>query len=133
MKLSDYRIELTGMLLKPNMVAPGKESGESFDAKTTADATLDVLREVVPPDVPGIVFLSGGIAPLDSTKALQEMNAVDNVPWQLSFSFARALQDQAMETWHGEDGKREDAQKVFLHRAKMNSLARSGQYTPDLE
>ncbi len=133
MKLSDHRVFLGGMLLKPNMIASGKDSDETFDIKAVADATKRVLKEVIPPELPGIVFLSGGISPIESTGALNEMNKESDLPWQLSFSFARALQEPAMEEWHGDNNNWENAQKKFYQRAKMNSLARNGKYMSEME
>lgn len=133
MKLSDYRIELSGILLKPNMVVPGKDSGQALNPQEVAEATVHVLREVVPAEVPGIVFLSGGMSSVQASECLNEMNKRDDLPWQLSYSYGRALQEDAMNTWHGNNDNWEQAQKVFLHRAKMNSLAREGKYSPELE
>lgn len=133
MKLSDHKVDLGGMLLKPNMVVPGKESGQEFNPHEVADATIKVLKEVVPPELCGIVFLSGGQTPTQATQALNEMNKINSVPWQLSFSYARALQQPAMELWKGDPSKVTEAQKIFLHRAKMNALARQGKYSPDME
>lgn len=133
MKLSDHKVHLSGMLLKPNMIVPGKDSGHPIDAKEVSDATVHVLREVVPAEVPGIVFLSGGMSSVEATAILNEMNKKDDLPWQLSFSYGRALQEDAMTTWHGDNANWEKAQKIFLHRAKMNSLAREGKYNNEME
>lgn len=133
MKLSDHKVDLGGMLLKPNMVVPGKESGQAFNPVEVADATVKVLKEVIPPELPGIVFLSGGQTPTQATEALNEMNKQTDLPWQLSFSYARALQQPAMELWKGDQANVAEAQKLFLHRAKMNSLARHGKYSSDME
>jgi fructose-bisphosphate aldolase, class I len=133
MRLSDHRVHLSGMLLKPNMIVPGKDSGQSITPSKVAEATVHVLKEVVPAEVPGIVFLSGGMSSVEATSCLNEMNKDDNLPWQLSFSYGRALQEDALNTWHGDDANWETAQKVFLHRAKMNSHARNGTYTEELE
>ncbi len=133
MKLYEHKVFLGGMLLKPNMIVPGKENGEPLDAKAVADATIAVFKEVVPSEVPGIVFLSGGLSSKDATQFLNEVNKNDNLPWQLSFSFGRALQEDALKIWEGKDENVKKAQEGFLHRAKMNSLARSGKWMPEIE
>jgi fructose-bisphosphate aldolase class I len=133
MRLSDHKVHLSGMLLKPNMVVPGKDSGQAINPSEVADATVHMLREVVPSEVSGVVFLSGGMSSTEATSILNEMNKKDDLPWQLSFSYGRALQEDAMTTWNGDNANWELAQKTFLHRAKMNSLARSGKYTSELE
>jgi len=132
-KLSEYKVYFPGMLLKPNWVHPGKESGQSASDQEIAQATLRVLREVVPSEVPGIVFLSGGDSPGESTSHLNALNELNGVPWQLSFSFGRALQESVLKTWKGESGNLEAAQKEFYERARLNSLARSGKYEKEME
>jgi fructose-bisphosphate aldolase class I len=131
--LSEHKVYFPGMLLKPNWVHPGKESGQSATDHEIAEATLRVLKEVVPPEVPGIVFLSGGDSPGESTSHLDAMNELDSVPWQLSFSFGRALQEPVLKAWKGESGNIEAAQKEFYDRARLNSLARSGKYEKEME
>jgi fructose-bisphosphate aldolase class I len=127
------RVELEGMLLKPNMVLSGKESSEQAGVEEVARATVRCLREAVPAAVPGIVFLSGGQSAEVATAHLNAMNATGEHPWQLSFSFARALQGPALETWRGDEGNVQSAQEIFAHRARMNSAARSGSYSEELE
>ena len=127
------RVELEGMLLKPNMVLSGKESSEQAGVEEVAQATVRCLREAVPAAVPGIVFLSGGQSAELATAHLNAMNAMGDHPWQLSFSFARALQGPALETWRGDEGNVQAAQEIFAHRARMNSAARSGSYSEELE
>jgi fructose-bisphosphate aldolase class I len=127
------RVELEGMLLKPNMVLSGKESSEQAGVEEVAQATVRCLREAVPAAVPGIVFLSGGQSAELATAHLNAMNAMGEHPWQLSFSFARALQGPALETWRGDEGNVQAAQEIFAHRARMNSAARSGSYSEELE
>jgi fructose-bisphosphate aldolase, class I len=133
MKLSDHKVHLSGMLLKPNMIVSGKDSGQTINPSEVAEATVHVLREVVPSEVPGIVFLSGGMISVEATSILNEMNKKEDLPWQLSFSYGRALQEDAMNAWRGDNANWELGQKAFLHRAKMNSLARSGKYSEELE
>lgn len=132
-KLQEKGVDLSGMLLKPNMVLPGKDSGEKATPLEVAEATIRTLRNTVPTAVPGIVFLSGGQTPKQATGYLNEMNKVEGLPWQLSFSFGRALQDPVLKTWNGRPENVVDAQKAFLKRARLNSLARRGQYKPEME
>jgi fructose-bisphosphate aldolase class I len=128
------RVEFEGMLLKPNMVLPGK-SHSSYPAApaTVADATLACFREVVPAAVPGIVFLSGGQGDEEATANLNAMNTLGPHAWELSFSYGRALQAPALKAWKGDDANIAAGQAAYLHRARMNGLARSGAWTPDAE
>ncbi len=130
----EHGVELSGMLLKPNMVISGKDAAQQTGVDEVARATVECLLRTVPAAVPGIVFLSGGQSDLQATAHLNAMNSMyEGLPWELSFSYARALQGQPMEIWGGDAGKVEAAQKAFYHRAKMNSAARSGDYTEDME
>jgi len=131
--LYDQRIELEGMLLKPNMVLPGYESPKQVADDEIAATTVRCFRHVVPAAVPGIVFLSGGQSDEEATSRLNAMNRMGPHPWELSFSYGRALQQAALKAWKGADANREAAQRAYYHRAKMNSLARSGKYSPDME
>jgi len=130
--LSKHKVFIPGALLKPNMILPGKESEKASPEQIT-DSTLRIFREVVPIDLPGIVFLSGGQGPEETTANLNALNVKDEGPWQLSFSFGRALQEPVLKAWTGNADNKGTAQRAFYHRAKMNSLARSGKYTPDAE
>lgn len=132
-KLSEYKIYFPGMLLKPNWVHPGKDSGQKTLDKDIAEATLRVLKEAVPPEVLGIVFLSGGDSPGESTRHLDALNELDNVAWQLSFSFSRALQEPVLKAWGGKSENIEAVQEEFYKRAKLNSLARKGEYKKEME
>jgi fructose-bisphosphate aldolase class I len=132
-ELHDQRVELRGTLLKPNMVLSGYEASSRAGVDEVADATLEVLYKHVPAAVPGIVFLSGGQTDEDATAHLNAMNARGPHPWQLSFSYGRALQAPALKAWGGEEANVQAAQDAFAHRAKMNGLARNGEYTPELE
>jgi fructose-bisphosphate aldolase class I len=133
-EIYEHGVELSGMLLKPNMVISGKEAPEQAGVEEVARATVECLRRTVPAAVPGIVFLSGGQSDKQATAHLNSMNRMyDNLPWELSFSYARALQDLPMKTWKGDPSNVEEAQKAFYHRAKMNSAARSGSYSEDME
>lgn len=131
--LREYSVLIEGMLLKPNMVIAGKECPTQAGAAEVATATVRCLRRVVPAAVPGIVFLSGGQSPEQATEHLNAMNAIGPHPWQLAFSFARALQDPALQAWRGEDAKVAAAQRAFTERARMNGAARLGRYTAAME
>jgi fructose-bisphosphate aldolase, class I len=131
--LYDQRVAYEGMLLKPNMVLPGYESPKQVSDEEIADATVRCFRGVVPAAVPGVVFLSGGQSDEEASSRLNAMNRIGAHPWELSFSYGRALQAAAQQAWKGDDANREAAQRAFYHRAKMNSMARSGQYSADLE
>ena len=132
-ELEAQRVDLAGMLLKPNMVVPGKKSSAQVDHRKVAEMTVAALKASVPEVVPGIVFLSGGMSDEDATARLNEMNKLGPHPWQLSFSYGRALQAPALKTWKGESSNVEAAQRAFYHRAKMNSLARTGEYKAEME
>lgn len=132
-KLYEYKIYFPGMLLKPNWVHPGKESGVVADDKEVAEATLRVLKDTVPKDVPGVVFLSGGDSPEESTSHLNAMNQIGGVFWELSFSFGRALQEPVLKAWQGRSENIELAQKEFYKRLELNSLARRGEYRKEME
>ena len=134
-EIYEHGVELSGMLLKPNMVISGKDAPEQAGVEEVARATVECLLRTVPAAVPGIVFLSGGQTDLQATQHLNAMNQMyeGRLPWKLSFSYARALQGQPMEIWGGSVDKVEAAQKAFYHRAKMNSAARSGSYSEDME
>jgi fructose-bisphosphate aldolase class I len=128
------RVELDGMLLKPNMVIPGKKSPAGMASpEEVAQATIACFREVVPAAVPGIVFLSGGQSDEEATANLDAINKMGPQPWKLSFSYGRALQHAALNAWKGEDANAAAAQEAFLHRAHMNGLAAAGKWTPDAE
>jgi fructose-bisphosphate aldolase, class I len=131
--LSDFRVQLEGMLLKPNMVLPGTESNDRATIARVAEETVHCLLRSVPPAVPGIVFLSGGQSDVLATEHLNAINELDRAPWQLSFSFGRALQDATMKTWRGLSENIEAAQHAFYHRARCNSAARYSHYTEEME
>ncbi|HVL55097.1 MAG TPA: class I fructose-bisphosphate aldolase [Burkholderiaceae bacterium] len=128
------RVVLEHMILKPNMVIPGKEHGSKAGSEQVAAETIRVLKRRVPAAVPGIMFLSGGQTPAQATENLNAMNAMDpNLPWVLSFSYGRALQDHALKAWRGQAASVEAAQNAYLQRARLNGLACRGQYRPELE
>lgn len=122
-----------GILLKPNMVLPGKDSGQFVTAPQVAEATLRCFRRVVPAAVPGIVFLSGGQGAQEATERLNAMNQAGDQPWELSFSFGRALQQPVLQAWLGQEENAAKAQHYFHHRARCNHAARFGEYDPQME
>jgi len=132
-ELHDQRIDFRGTLLKPNMVLSGYEASERASVDEVADVTLECFYKHVPAAVPGIVFLSGGQSDEDATINLNAMNARGPHPWQLSFSYGRALQAPALKAWGGKPENVEAAQRAYYHRAKMNSAARTGMYAPEME
>jgi fructose-bisphosphate aldolase class I len=132
-ELFDQRVEREGILLKPNMVLSGYEASDRADVQTVAEQTVKALSNTVPASVPGIVFLSGGQTDEDATAHLNAMNAMGPLPWQLSFSYGRALQAPALKAWVGDPANVEAAQKAFYRRAKFNGAARSGTYAPEWE
>jgi fructose-bisphosphate aldolase class I len=131
--LFEAGVSMEGMLLKPNMILSGKSCPVQASVQEAAEATIRVLKRTVPSAVPGIVFLSGGQTPTQATENLSAMNAIGGFPWQLSFSYGRALQEDTLKAWVGKAENVSEAQKVFYQRAKLNSLARFGEYTPELE
>ena len=132
-EIRDQRVHLEGTLLKTNMVLSGYSAGDRAGVDEVAEKTLKCLRHTVPAAVPGIVFLSGGQTDEDATAHLSAMNAMGGGPWELSFSYGRALQAPALKAWGGSADNVSAGQAAYLHRAKMNGLARSGSYSPDLE
>jgi len=126
---ADYGVQLEAALLKPSMVTPGAQSGTKADAETIASRTLAALARVVPPAVPGIMFLSGGQSELEATMNLNAMNQSIN-PWHISFSYARALQNTCLKTWDGKDENKVAAQAKLFQRASANSKAQLGRYDP---
>jgi fructose-bisphosphate aldolase class I len=132
-ELLEHRVRLEALLLKPNMVLSGYACPEQARHAEVAEWTIRALRRHVPAAVPGIVFLSGGQSDEDATRNLNALNRVAAQPWQLSFSFGRALQAAALTVWAGDPGNVPAAQRAFAHRAEMNGAARSGTYEPALE
>ncbi len=131
--LLEQRVHLEGMILKPSMVVSGKDNARQAGVDEVAERTIRCLKRTVPGAVPGIAFLSGGQSAVSATEHLNAMNKMGPHPWQGSFSYARALQDPALKAWKGEAGNVAAAQKIFYHRAKMNSAARSGSYSKKME
>ena len=131
--LFDHGINLEGMLLKPNMVLAGKDCPQQAGVTQVAEMTLRCLRQAVPVAVPGICFLSGGQSDVLATEHLNALNQLGRVPWELSFSFGRALQAPALKTWGGKPQNVSAAQKALYHRARCNGAARYGNYSPEAE
>ena len=128
-------VTLEGMLLKPNMVVPGLTCPEQPPVDEVADATVNCLLRAVPAAVPGIAFLSGGQSPELASARLNAMNVRfrSRLPWALAFSFARAIQQPALEIWLGEDARVLAAQQALVHRARCNRAARRGEYNAAME
>jgi fructose-bisphosphate aldolase class I len=132
-ELARQGVMLEGMLLKPSMTVSGKSCAHQAGVEDVAEATVRTLLRTVPASVPGIVFLSGGQSSEVATAHLNAMNKMGPHPWELSYSYGRALQEPALTIWHGEQANVGAAQAAFYHRSKCNSAARSGSYTPELE
>jgi fructose-bisphosphate aldolase, class I len=132
-ELFDQRVDIFGTLLKPNMVLSGYDAPNRAAADEVAEWTLKCFYKHVPAAVPGIVFLSGGQSDEDATAHLNAMNARGPHPWQISFSYGRALQAPAIKAWAGKPENVEAGQHAYYHRAKMNSAARTGMYAPEME
>ncbi len=130
-QLYRQRVIFEGMLLKPNMVLPGLEAPVQPSVDEVSDRTVEVLRQSVPATVPGVVFLSGGQSAELASERLNSMNLRHRaeLPWALTFSYSRAIQQPALELWKGDAANNEAAQKALYHRAHLNNLARRGEYT----
>jgi fructose-bisphosphate aldolase class I len=131
-QLNAHRIYLEGMVLKPNMVISGKKASNRASPELVAEATVRCLKRHVPSAVPGIAFLSGGQSSAEAKLHLSLMNK-EKLPWNLTFSYGRALQDTALKAWGGQAANFVAGQKEFAKRAKLNSLATTGKYSSDLE
>jgi fructose-bisphosphate aldolase class I len=127
------KVELEGMVLKPNMAIAGKKSPRQASVEEVADKTVKLLKACVPAAVPGIAFLSGGQSDEAATAHLDAMNKIGNLPWRLTFSYGRALQAAPQKAWSGKVENVAAAQRAFAHRAAMNGLAARGQWKQDLE
>jgi fructose-bisphosphate aldolase class I len=135
-QLYEARVLLEGMVLKPNMILPGKACSRQASPDEAARATLQVLRHCVPAAVPGIAFLSGGQGDVEATRNLDAINRLagpSDAPWLLTFSYGRALQDAAMSTWAGKPDKAQMAQAAFSRRAEMNGMAAQGRWSEEAE
>jgi fructose-bisphosphate aldolase, class I len=127
------RVALEGMVLKPNMAVPGKESPKQVSVEEVAERTVRMLKDCVPPAVPGIAFLSGGQSDEEATAHLDAINKIGDLPWRVTFSYGRALQAAPQKAWSGKAENVAAAQRAFNHRATMNGLATRGQWKADLE
>jgi fructose-bisphosphate aldolase, class I len=132
-ELLDQRVLLEGMVLKPNMVMSGYACPHQASVEEVAERTLALFRRVVPAAVPGITFLSGGQSDELASAHLSAMNAGRRAPWELSFSYGRALQAAPLSAWSGREKNAEAAQSAFAHRARCNGEARRGRYSEELE
>src|SRR5215203_2186230 len=132
-ELFDQRVEREGALLKTNMVVSGYDSSDQADVETVAEYTIRCLKNTCPAAVPGVVFLSGGMSDEAATARLNAMNQRGPHPWELSFSYGRALQAPALKAWGGDSANVESAQQAYYRRAKFNGAARTGSYAPDWE
>ncbi len=131
--LYEQRVALTEVVLKPNMVLSGTRCATQANITEVAEATLECFRNAVPAEVPGIVFLSGGQSDENATAHLNKMNELGGGPWELSFSYGRALQAAPLKAWSGKDANIAAAQRAYLHRARCNSAARTGSYSAAME
>jgi fructose-bisphosphate aldolase class I len=127
------RVALEGMVLKPNMAVPGKKSPKQVSVEEVAEKTVRMLKDCVPPAVPGIAFLSGGQSDEEATAHLDAINKIGDLPWRVTFSYGRALQAAPQKAWSGKAENVAAAQRAFNHRATMNGLATRGQWKADLE
>jgi fructose-bisphosphate aldolase class I len=127
------RVFLEGMVLKPNMVVPGKKSPQKATPQQVAEATVRTLKRQVPSAVAGIAFLSGGQSPVEATEHLNLMNAAGPLPWPLTFSYGRALQENALSAWGGKPAGYAGGQQALFVRAKLNGLATTGAYKGSME
>ena len=132
-ELDAHRVAFEGMLLKPNMIIPGKKCPQQASAQEVAEATIRCMKRYVPAAVPGIVFLSGGQSAEEATDNLNAMNALGTHPWQVSFSYGRALQAPVLAAWKGVEANAAAAQKALQKRCRLNGLARDGVYARAME
>jgi len=132
-ELRIQRVALEGMVLKPNMVVPGKKSAKQASVDEVAERTIHLLKACVPAAVPGIAFLSGGQSDQDATAHLSAMNGIGGLPWSLTFSYGRALQAAPQKAWSGKPENVAAGQRAFTHRAQMNSLASKGEWQAEME
>ena len=133
--LYQFKIDLESMILKPNMVIAGTESNNQNSIDEVAEATVNCLLASVPSAMPAIAFLSGGQSPEDAAAHLNAIHTKfkNHLPWIVTFSFARTIQQPALDIWKGQEAKVEEAQKLLYNRAKLDALARLGEYNKDME
>ncbi len=132
-ELKLHNVELKGTILKPNMILPGNMSQNKSSTEEIAQMTLQCLKENVPSEVPGIAFLSGGQEEIEATQNLNEINKINDTNFAMTFSYGRALQQSALKYWGKNQEDITNTQKIFNHRAKMNSLSASGEWAVDLD
>ena len=128
-----HKIDLKGVILKPNMILAGNKSKDKISGEEVANLTLECLKNSVPQEVPGIAFLSGGQSEIEATENLNLINKLNNTSFIISYSFGRALQQSALKFWSQDIKNVSGTQKVFNHRAKMNTLAAQGKWSKELE
>ena len=128
-----HKIDLTGLILKPNMILAGSASNKKIESTEVAKLTINCLKNSVPSEVPGIAFLSGGQSEIEATENLNLINKENNTNFIMSYSYGRALQQSALKHWSKDINDVDGTQKVFNHRAKMNTLAAQGKWSKDLE
>ena len=128
-----HKIDLKGVILKPNMILAGNKSKDKISGEEVANLTLECLKNSVPQEVPGIAFLSGGQSEIEATENLNLINKLNNTSFIISYSFGRALQQSALKFWSQDINNVSGTQKVFNHRAKMNTLAAQGKWSKELE
>jgi fructose-bisphosphate aldolase class I len=127
------KVQLEGIVLKPNMILPGAKCATQVPDQEIAEKTIRVLKDCVPSAVPGIAFLSGGQSDVEATARLDAMHRIGGFPWHLTFSYGRALQHAPQVAWAGKKENVSGAQAAFSHRAEMNGLATLGEWTPEIE
>ena len=132
-EMHNHGVALEGIVLKPNMIIAGKGNANQSSVTEVAEATVRVLKRYVPAAVPGIAFLSGGQSSVDATKHLDAMNKLGNTPWNLTFSYGRALQADALVAWSGKDANLKAGQDTMMKRAKLNGAASKGEYSANME
>ena len=132
-ELEKNKIDLSGTILKPNMILPGSNSGKNIDTKKIAELTLKCLKMSVPSEVPGIAFLSGGQSEFEAAKNLNSVNLINDTSFTITFSYGRALQQSALKFWSKDINNIEGTQEIFNHRAKMCSLASIGKWSEQIE
>ena len=132
-ELANHRVNLKGIVLKPNMIIPGSESSKKSNNEEIAKKTLDCLKKNVPSEVPGIAFLSGGQSEIEASKNLNEINKINDSNFLITFSYGRGLQASALKAFGKDQNNKNEIQKAFAHRAKMNGLASKGEWTEKQE
>ena len=132
-ELIHNKIDLKGIVLKPNMILPGSSSNQKLSTQEIAEMTLECLKKNVPSEVPSVAFLSGGQSEEEATKNLNTINKINNTNFSMTFSYGRALQQSALKYWSKNQNDIKGTQKIFDHRANMCSLASKGKWTEDIE